>query len=93
MIIDKALVRAGFTESGSEKDTAPGMNLEAWMVSPTFQIYVGRSVAMKLEILQAVFNGDANIAAIARRYSVTRQAGHAMANRARQTLLTMGQLT
>lgn len=64
----------------------PIVNLESWLLTPAFQKFVGRSVAMKLEIFSAVLADGGNIAAIAARHGVTKQAGHQMANRARKII-------
>jgi hypothetical protein len=61
-------------------------HLAEWLTDPRFQEYMGGSVGMKLEILAAIATGGGtgNIAAISKRYGVSRQCGHVMANRARK---------
>lgn len=66
----------------NQKPTSEG-HLVEWINHPGFVVYLGRSSAFKLEVLATIASKSGTLASVARRYSVTRQAAHQQAKKAR----------
>ena len=64
----------------------PNNNLVQWLTNPLASAYFGRAFALKADVLAGVITG-ANLAEIAKRHGVTRQAATMQAIRARKMLL------
>lgn len=69
-------------KSGGESENL-GRSLVTLMTDPRTDIYLGRSVSVKLEVLAAVVTGQGTLAAIAARHGLSKQAMTRHARRAR----------
>lgn len=62
---------------------APRSHLAKWLRHPGAEVYLGSHVSLKLKVLAHVVSGEGSLAAIARRFNVSRQACHFQAVAAR----------